>query len=67
MKLIEENERKHTATPKDQERRAGFDRRTLTYDCYIPERRRTPDRRGSDPCADRDTDHGEWRDRRRYA
>ena len=47
------------------ERRAGIDRRVLTYDWYIPERRSTADRRQRQPNAD--SNHGEWRDRRRYA
>ncbi|BBO92509.1 hypothetical protein [Desulfosarcina ovata] len=46
------------------ERRAGIDRRVLTYDWYIPERRTTTDRRQGQ-CED--DSHGEWRDRRRYA
>ena len=47
------------------DRRSGLDRRNMTYDGYIPERRITTDRRFS--IQPRDSNHGEWRDRRRYA
>jgi hypothetical protein len=59
-----------TATPVGgrivDEQRAGFDRRVLTYDWYIPERRSTADRRQKGrPYAN--DNHGEWHDRRQYA
>jgi hypothetical protein len=47
------------------EQRAGIDRRVLTYDWYVPERRSTADRRLGRATAK--GNHGEWRDRRRYA
>lgn len=43
------------------ERRSGIDRRVLTYDYYIPERRIPWDRRQGNQC------HGEWRNRRQSA
>jgi hypothetical protein len=49
------------------ERRTGIDRRVLTYDWYIPERRTTGDRRQEQPRAGSNHGHGEWRDMRRYA
>jgi len=43
------------------ERRSGIDRRKITYDCYIPERRIPWDRRQGNQC------HGEWRNGRKTA
>ena len=43
------------------ERRSGIDRRVLTYDYYIPERRIPWDRRQGNQC------HGEWRNGRKTA
>ncbi|BBO71682.1 hypothetical protein DSCA_56120 [Desulfosarcina alkanivorans] len=52
--------------PIEDERRSGFDRRVLTYDWYIPERRTTADRRQKQqPCAG--SSHGAWTDMRQYA
>jgi len=42
------------------------DRRQVSYDWYIPERRITVDRRFSIPSSTND-DHGQWRNRKRYA
>ena len=47
------------------DRRSGIDRRELTYDYYIPERRKTVDRRQGGLNAG--NNDGEWRGRRRYA
>lgn len=47
------------------ERRSGIDRRVLTYDWYIPERRTILDRRDAKKAAS--NRHGEWRGRRNYA
>lgn len=48
-----------------EDRRSGLDRRQITYDYYIPERRITDDRRFSIPSSS--TERGEWRGRQRYA
>ncbi len=47
------------------DRRSGLDRRQITYDWYIPERRITADRRFSIPSLT--NDHGEWHNSQRYA
>ena len=47
------------------ERRSGIDRRVLTYDWYIPERRNILDRRHTEKTFN--NSHGEWCDRRTYA
>jgi hypothetical protein len=44
-----------------EERRSGIDRRVLTYDYYLPERRIPRDRRQGNQC------HGEWRNRQKSA
>ena len=44
-----------------EERRSGIDRRVLTYDYYIPERRIPWDRRQGNQC------QGEWCNRRKSA
>lgn len=70
MRLISKHARQNRQRREEpfaeNERRTGMDRRMLTYDCYLPERRVNADRRSSS-CRSRDKDHGEWRDRRRYA
>ena len=48
-----------------EDRRSGLDRRQITYDWYIPERRITADRRFSIPSPA--SGRGEWRDKRKYA
>ena len=67
MNLINKNKRQQAEKETPRERRAGMDRRVLTYDYYIPERRTSVERRSDEPYADRDDVHGEWRGRRRYA
>lgn len=67
MELIKKEKPQTADRPPASDRRAGMDRRRLTYDWYIPERRNTADRRSSEACTDHDEDHGEWRNRRRYA
>jgi hypothetical protein len=47
------------------DRRTGINRRVLTYDWYIPERRIIDDRRKNRKSVT--GIHGEWRDRRRSA
>ncbi|VTR66442.1 hypothetical protein DESC_480152 [Desulfosarcina cetonica] len=59
-----QNDKLSPLKPSFNDRRVGIDRRVVSYDCYIPERRGATDRRRA--CGD-DTLHGEWRDRRRYA
>ncbi|PID39937.1 MAG: hypothetical protein CR984_05810 [Proteobacteria bacterium] len=47
------------------DRRSGLDRRQVSYDWYIPERRITVDRRFSIPSSE--NDHTAWNCRQRYA
>ena len=63
--LIEKKKQRSIVGRTVGDRRTGIDRRVLTYDWYIPERRSIDDRRQNGKCAI--GIHGEWRDRRRYA
>ena len=47
------------------EQRTGIDRRMLSYDWHIPERRAAADRRLGRNCAS--SYHGEWRDIQPYS
>ncbi len=63
--LIKRDEQKPVSERIVGERRAGIDRRVLTYDYYIPERRGTTDCRRVQTYASRS--HGKWYDRRQCA
>ena len=62
--LIREKKQRPVCGRTAGEQRTGIDRRVLSYDWHIPERRAAAERRLGRKCAN--NDHGEWCDRQPY-